>query len=125
MSQVQTVVQGHPRTPEEAILIPGWVPPSAQELKLLGRHSAWTSTPTERANAMALRRHHPRDTYRGGRWFRLGELDPLGNVKERTQANAQAHLAELEQRRGLRRRFPQRKLRLAAEHAWLPGCRAP
>jgi hypothetical protein len=40
-----------PRTPQEAITIRGWIPPTDREVQVLGFHQAWVSTPQDRAGA--------------------------------------------------------------------------
>jgi hypothetical protein len=106
-----------PRTPQEAVKIRGWQPPTAEQIRILGFDRAWCLPAGARAGAMSHRPWGPRDTYRGhDGWCRAGELDPNGR---RVRAAAAAprpaleqRMAELEQRLAL-----ETSARVAAEAA--------
>jgi hypothetical protein len=103
-----------PRTPQEAVKIRGWQPPTAEQIRVLGFDRAWVLPAEARAGAMSHRPWGPRDTYRGhDGWCRAGELDPKGRrVRAAAAAPQTAHVIVLEQRLAL-----ETSARVAAEAA--------
>ena len=57
--------QLRPRTPQEAVKIRGWQPPTAEQIRVLGFDRAWVLPAEARSGAMSQRRWGPRDTLRG------------------------------------------------------------